>query len=230
MEKSKFSNINNQTERLIEMQPKLQLQLPFSKEIETHKIIIEPIPTTALHNHEYESFFTNMLFGTRIKYFLLLIFAIYFILNIFLMQGHTSEMPIVKLMPQQSYLSKHMHLHRTLFELAPLLMIVFKKEVQFWNKTDYFRYKNLIFNAKRVDGIHKSMELNWLKNFESNSGYSVCYPQIKSASEFYGFFDFIRIDSIDKYDLNYSVNPAVKGKFGVSSISNPQSLVKYGLI
>jgi hypothetical protein len=206
MDKSRFLAAKNQTEKLIEMQAKQAVHMddgPFAKDIDTphHKVIMgESIPTTALHNHEYESFFTNMLFGTRIKYVLLVIFTVYFILNLCLIQGHVSEMPIVKLLPHQSYLSKHMNLHRTMFELGPMLMIIFKKEVKFWNKVEYLRYKNFINRTKHLPGMNKHMELNWLKNLENSYG-RVCYP--KPELYFYEYFEFIRDDTIDKYDFSY---------------------------
>lgn len=118
---------------------------------------------------------TSLFFGTKLKYLLLALFLVYFIFNlVFFSMYLRVEMPMTDLMPQQSYLKKHLESHLENFELGPVVMINFVRPFKYWDPEVQQTLQNFVQDCKRLPGMQQ-MEINWLNEAIKDKYYSKHY-------------------------------------------------------
>lgn len=71
--------------------------------------------------------------------------------------------PIVEILPKESYMRKHMINHLELFELAPIINVAFLKPIEYWNATQFHRIRAFLDDVKSVKGMDRRFEWNWLQ-------------------------------------------------------------------
>lgn len=107
----------------------------------------------------------DFLFDTRLKYFIFLIFIVYFCFNLsILITKFKADLPVTDLIPQESYLRKHMVNHQQLFDAGPVIMINFIKPIQYWNATTFKMIRSFINDIKGLKTIEKLFEISWLQD------------------------------------------------------------------
>ena len=118
--------------------------------------------------HRKELF--DLLFQTRLKYFIVFLFAFYFILNIFLIIKYPKvDIPLTEIIPSQSYLKKHMVNHQSLFQVGPIITIAFMKQLNYWDKNNFTLIRNFLDDAKKIKSVDNLFEMNWLQETYFNS-------------------------------------------------------------
>jgi hypothetical protein len=107
----------------------------------------------------------DFLFDTKLKYFILVLFVVYFCFNLtILITKYKADLPVTDLIPQESYLRKHMVNHQQLFNVGPIIMINFMKPIQYWNVTKFKMIRSLVNDIKSLPSVEKIFEINWLQD------------------------------------------------------------------
>ena len=107
----------------------------------------------------------NVCFNTKLKYLLLILFVVYVCANFSLVVlKFDFELPVIDLIPKQSYLRKHMVNHLQLFNLGPIIVFSFLKPMHYWNHTTFNRIRLLLNDAKDLHGLDPIFEMNWLQD------------------------------------------------------------------
>ena len=123
-------------------------------------------------------FNSNILLETNFKYLLIVMFILFFFFNILVCVFYSKvDLPLNKLIPQESYLKHHMENHFKYFNLGPVLILNFIKPLYYKNNQTYFKIRSLLNDFKSLNGISK-FEINWLeeaiKKSKTNAQY---YPE-----------------------------------------------------
>jgi hypothetical protein len=108
----------------------------------------------------------NVLFNSKIRYLLLFAFVVYFAaMSLMVALKLTMNIPIVDLLPEKSYLRKHMVNHLELFDVGPIIMFSFLKPMHYWNVSTFNRIRSMLNDAKTIGGgLELSFEMNWLQD------------------------------------------------------------------
>jgi hypothetical protein len=107
----------------------------------------------------------NILFNSKIRYVLLFAFFVYLAAMSFILTFRiTMDIPIVDMLPNQSYLRKHMINHLELFDVGPIVMFAFLKPMHYWNISTFNRIRSLLNDAKLMGGLDPMFEMNWLQD------------------------------------------------------------------
>lgn len=94
--------------------------------------------------------------------FLVLLYAL-FNLSVCSLKFHVG-LPMVEILPKDSYTRKHMINHFELFDLAPIVTVNFLKPRTYWNINEFRRIRSFLDEAKQVKGMDKRFEWNWLQD------------------------------------------------------------------
>lgn len=78
-------------------------------------------------------------------------------------------LPILDAIPTESYAYKHMVNHLELFELAPIAILAFMKPIDYWNASEHRRIREFIDEAKRIKGMDRRFEWNWLQDVHDHA-------------------------------------------------------------
>jgi hypothetical protein len=111
----------------------------------------------------YDIFYlkSNIIFETNLKYLLLIFFLIYFLFNIFICTFYFKiDLPLIKLIPEESYLKRHMENHIKYFNIGPVLILNFIKPAYYTNNQTYSDIRSLLDDIKGLNGI-SNFEINW---------------------------------------------------------------------
>lgn len=113
----------------------------------------------------------RILFRSKFKYMLLVLFGLYFVLNTaIVVKNLEPELPILDSIPDESYLKKHMTNHLELYDMGPLIIISFMKPLDYWNVSTFNRIRMFLNDVKaHVEGIHTNFEINWIQETYYNS-------------------------------------------------------------
>jgi hypothetical protein len=104
----------------------------------------------------------DLIFSTKIRLFIVILFVFYFVFNIFVCVFMSKvDLPISKLLPSQSYLSKHLKFHRNYFKLGPIVTLNFIKPLNYTEERTISKIEMLKSDIKRLKGMSK-FEMNWL--------------------------------------------------------------------
>jgi len=159
-----------------------------------------------LQNWSFYKF--NLLYNTNFKYAVLALFSAYMVANVFVCGFQLKiDIPISQLLPEQSYLSKHMDFHLADFELGPMIMLNFLKPIK-WTDTEKFnRIQRLVVDIQKIDGVAK-FDLNWIKEqaksqrdlAEYANGielYMMSLDAVKSQQNYYDDFFYEKVNDTD---------------------------------
>ncbi len=151
----------------------------------------------------------NTLFNSKIKYIIFVIFIAYFIFNsVIFMKYYKPDIPITDLIPEKSYLRKHMVNHQQLFELGPIIMVVFKKPMKYWDEEVFNTIRKFLDDAKKLDEMNNLFELNWLNITHMNAiksaeFYDECQQGPFNFTCFYNSVKSVLMNDIHKDDINF---------------------------
>ncbi len=107
----------------------------------------------------------DLLFDTKLKYCIFFLFVVYFCFNLsILITKYKADLPVTDLIPQESYLRKHMVNHQQLFNVGPIIMINFLKPIQYWNVTKFKMIRSFINDIKNLSTVERLFEINWLQD------------------------------------------------------------------
>lgn len=107
----------------------------------------------------------NFIFESKLKYFLFATFLIYLVFNLTVCLAMSkTELPIVSIIPQESFLRKHMINHLELFNIGPIIIIAFLKPLDYWNINTFNRIRLFLNDAKQIQGVDNLFEMNWLQD------------------------------------------------------------------
>jgi hypothetical protein len=97
-----------------------------------------------------------------------IIFLLYLILNLVVFFEFSQfNLPMVDVLPHQSYLAKHLKNHLQLFDIGPIIMLAFIKPFQYHEESTYKRIMTFIADVQQLDGkkettFKKSIHFNIL--------------------------------------------------------------------
>ena len=133
----------------------------------------------------------NFLFKTSFKYFLFALFLSYFVFNVISIVYYVKvDIPVTDLIPKESYLRKHMVNHQQLFSVGPIIILSFMKPLNYWNKTTFYKIRNFINDAKKINTIDGLFEMNWLQDTYLNAKEKAVYfDECKNDFNFNCFLD-----------------------------------------
>ena len=185
----KFTLSYSKSDKLVESESKMLSDEENSRP-ESNDVIIEPIDRSSNREsvQEETTFGVNLkkriskfsiskiLFESKLRYFLLFLFLCYIGANIAcIVLKLKANLPIADFIPDQSYLKKHIINHLTLFNIGPIITIAFMKPLKYWEKETFENVMNLLKEIRKIDGMEKNLEINWLDDI---------YLNIKSKEEF----------------------------------------------
>jgi hypothetical protein len=128
----------------------------------------------------------NYLKYKKLKLVFFVIFVAYFVFNFTITITRLKiNFPMVDLLPQQSYLTKHMHNHVNLFKLGPVVILNFIRPMRYWENATFTRITNMVHDMKQIPGI-SGFELNWLRDVyatKSNSFSQEWKPECQTSAE-----------------------------------------------
>jgi hypothetical protein len=105
----------------------------------------------------------NFLFKSKIRYFFMILFGAYFIFNVTVCNFKFSvQVPMLDVIPKDSYMRKHMINHLELFDLAPIIQISFMKPIEYWNANEFKRIRSFLSDAKLVKVIIDNIYLKYI--------------------------------------------------------------------
>ncbi len=102
------------------------------------------------------------------KYIVFFVFILYFTLNLVIIANNAkSDLPLIDLMPSESYLHEHMKNHEKHFALGPMLMVNFIKPLNYAHPETYDKIDSFIKDAQKINGITE-FTLSWLLSTKKN--------------------------------------------------------------
>jgi hypothetical protein len=97
---------------------------------------------------------SHWLFSNVSMFCIFFMFILYFIMNSSICYRYINfDLPMTDLVPAQSYLSKHLKIHETLFNLGPLIMIIFTKPLNYATEENQKRILTFIKEIQNLDGL-----------------------------------------------------------------------------
>ena len=106
------------------------------------------------------------LFNKKIRFIILLFFLAYFIFNSIICTRVKVDLPVLQLIPEQSFLHKHMDWHQKHFSLGPMVMLIFKNSLNYMENGTQTRIRDFLDDIKSLDSMTHDMELNWIQLVE----------------------------------------------------------------
>jgi hypothetical protein len=131
------------------------------KERKTFTTISETV-SFKTSTHLIEFFLFNKIF----RVIILIFFIIYLVFNIIICTRIKVDIPVLQIIPEQSFLYKHMQLHQQYFMLGPMVMLVFKKPFNYWENETRIKVRDFIDDIKNLNDMNHLLELNWIKYIE----------------------------------------------------------------
>ena len=105
------------------------------------------------------------IFNKILRLIIFIFFLVYLIFNITTCTRIKVDLPVLQLIPEQSFLNKHMQLHQQHFILGPMVMIVFKTPLNYWQNDTKTKIRDLIDDITSLNDM-TLLELNWIQNTE----------------------------------------------------------------
>ena len=131
-------------------------------------------------------FKSNLLFESKLKYVVLLAFMAYLVFNVLICSFYSLvDLPLDKLIPKESYLTRHMENHVKYFSMGPVLMLNFIKPLNYTENATLNRVQSFLDDIKNTKGISK-FEINWLdETIQKSKENTEYYPDCRQNN--YGF-------------------------------------------
>lgn len=100
----------------------------------------------------------------KLKVALLLVFIGYFAFNFTITITRLKiNLPMLDLLPQQSYLYEHMKNHMAYFKLGPVIILNFVKPMKYWETSTKDKILSMVDDMKSLKGMSQ-LEINWLRD------------------------------------------------------------------
>lgn len=167
----------------------------------------------------------DMLFNSKLKYALLLGFLAYLGFNCYILATRLdADLPIVEIMPEQSYLRKHMVNHLELYNIGPVIMFAFLKPLEYWKKSTFNRIRSLMNDAKESGGMEMMFEMNWLQDTLLNSANKGTFDRkcLNKPFKFPCFYEAYK-ETVSAFDLY--VDDVIYDDYYNSTVKSPKNHV-----
>ncbi len=205
--------------------PCLILQLKRYESVETSSSLNEPEETNEIQKTKCVNLNNKsvqkppLTSNTKLKYFILILFTVYFISNVCLISNNLkSNLPLTDLMPSESYLNEHMKNHVKHFRLGPMIVINFMRPLNYSNNQTYNKINSFIKDAQNINGLSK-FSLSWLLSTKKNQQDCTDNYSDKTESECfeYGLVQTIKEDTYFD-DVNFADKNNTDGLINSSRI------------
>lgn len=167
----------------------------------------------------------NILFASKIKWIILVTFFVYASVNFMIcIKYFKVDLPIIDLIPKESFLRQHMVNHMELFSIAPIIIITIFKPISYWKPETYEILNNLSDATMNYHMVDNRLKVFWLDDLYANAeSKAAFFPSCKAPIEYSCFFSTFRDNTLgfQFYEDDVSVNASVKKKNFVANESDP---------
>jgi hypothetical protein len=214
IQKNDFSDKNNENNEINEINETTSTQLKSQDNMKNDDINIH-LDSKYSNRHRHpkkknKSFlkkikkvkFLSFLNNTFIRYFVFVLFFVYLAGNVAIsVDFFLVDFNFKSILPKDSYIYDHkLNIEQT-FNLSPVIIVTFARQLDYWNPDVSCKIRSFLDEAKSLEKVNKTFEINWLEEVIGNIKLSREY----NRTEFYNAFQNVVMNS-DIYRNDVTLN------------------------